>query len=269
MANEIESISSKNEFPPLFVLAGQFCDCGNSMLRIKKIKENVKYFYCRKCDNYYDRQGKKFSSRYEFEKYYEKELVREKTKKKQEEQEEYKNNPFNPDTTRKLSQEGISYIRYYYAKTKCHSVEQIQLHEFMISVKRDRLFAQNHITPILKKLLKKDVRFVICVIPSSEEGLIDSSIRSIAKDLCVNNIVDGTSCLVRKYTIPKKHLGGDRDINKEINSLELKDKEIIKDQLILLIDDITTTGTSLNAGIDILKMGGARKVVALALAKTV
>ena len=59
-----------------------------------------------------------------------------------------------------------------------------------------------------------------------------------------------------------------RDLQEEISSLTVRNKNIIKNQQVLLMDDITTTGTSLKAGKIVLKRAGAKIVALLALGKT-
>src|SRR3989338_3413889 len=51
-----------------------------------------------------------------------------------------------------------------------------------------------------------------------------------------------------------------------INSFALKNSELIKNKNIILIDDITTTGATLNEAKKILKGSGARKVIAFTVA---
>ena len=60
-----------------------------------------------------------------------------------------------------------------------------------------------------------------------------------------------------------------RDLQEEIRSLTVRNENIIKDQQVLLMDDITTTGTSLKAGKYVLEQAGAKIVALLALGETI
>ncbi len=62
-----------------------------------------------------------------------------------------------------------------------------------------------------------------------------------------------------------------KDRNKRLKNLEgafeVKNAEIIKNKNVILIDDITTTGATLNEARRILKTAGAKKVIGLTVAK--
>lgn len=66
----------------------------------------------------------------------------------------------------------------------------------------------------------------MCVMPSHWKGTNQSGIRTIVRQICLkmNNIIDGTYILSRKYTLPKKHLGGERNQGEEIKSLTVADE---------------------------------------------
>jgi hypothetical protein len=142
--------------------------------------------------------------------------------------------------------------------------------------------------------------FTICVMPSSEAGLRNSGIRTIANALvdypieaiydypdedCFFNYSDvfvesleseddylisnGTDVLVRTKTVTPKHLGGIRgDINYEMESLYVQDADLIRGKEVLLLDDVTTSGASLKAGKELLLRAGAKLVVPFALGET-
>ena len=120
----------------------------------------------------------------------------------------------------------------------------------------------------MNKTIRDDVEIVISVIPSSVEGLAETPIRLVAKELRGGCRIDGTSCLVRKYTVTKKHEGGSRNLIEEIQSLKVQNNDIIKDKVVIVLDDITTSGVSMDASIKLFKEAGARKVYGLAIAKT-
>ena len=121
----------------------------------------------------------------------------------------------------------------------------------------------------LSSILSKKNELVICVMPSHTEGYSTSGVRMIAKLLLSANIIDGTELLTRVYDIPEKSIGGLRDFNSEICSLSVNNSELLLKQQVLLLDDITTTGTSLWAGKEILLNAGAELVAMYALGKTV
>ncbi len=128
--------------------------------------------------------------------------------------------------------------------------------------------ALGYFTGKLHSILSNTEEFMICVIPTHMKGTAPSGIRAIAKQLCSSPRIDGTGVLSRTFKIPKKSIGGSRDLSAEIKSLTVEDEAIVKDYQILLMDDVTTTGTSLMAGRFQLLRAGAKGVALLALAET-
>lgn len=128
--------------------------------------------------------------------------------------------------------------------------------------------AIRYFTDRLRSILSDTEEYVICVMPAHTVGITTSGMRTIAKNLCRPPIIDGTDVLSRVFEIPKKTSGGIRDLGLEIKSLTVTDKTIIKGRQALLLDDITTTGTSLKAGKYLLERARAAIVALLALGKT-
>lgn len=129
--------------------------------------------------------------------------------------------------------------------------------------------AINYFTNRLRAILSDTDEYVICVIPTHVKGRALSGIRTIAKLLCSPPITDGTDVLSRAFEIRKKAIGGSRDLQKEIESLTLSDENMIRDRQVLLMDDVTTIGTSLRAGKYRMERAGAKIVAMLALAESV
>ncbi|MFW7189923.1 HAD-IA family hydrolase [Lysinibacillus sp. BNK-21] len=119
---------------------------------------------------------------------------------------------------------------------------------------------------ILNPKLEKKIS--ICVVPSSDKENIDTGIRFLAKKLA-NNRIDATSCLKRTVTIPKATEGGPRNVAVHLKSIKVINADIIKDTSVLLIDDVTTSGSSLDACKQLLLDAGANHVVKLAIGQTV
>lgn len=137
-------------------------------------------------------------------------------------------------------------------------------------LKRDNLHEDNiiHFTNELLSLLSDNEIYVICVIPKHTIGTPPSGIRTIAERLCHPPIIDGTNIIVRSKEINKKSAGGSRDLELEIESLSLKNEIIVKDQQVLLLDDVTTSGASLRAGKYLLEEAGAKLVAMYAMGRT-
>ncbi len=125
-----------------------------------------------------------------------------------------------------------------------------------------------YFTDQLRYILSNTEKYVICVVPRHAFGIAPSGIRKIAKRLCIPPIVDGTNVLVRSREIQQKSAGGNRDMKLEIESLTVKNESIIKDQQVLLLDDVTTSGTSLRVGKCVLESAGAKLVAMFALGQT-
>ncbi len=138
----------------------------------------------------------------------------------------------------------------------------------ILDVKDQRIKEMNHFTDRVQSILSDTEEYVICVIPTHTAGTAPSGIRTIAKELCSHTIIDGTDILSRTLETPKKATSGNRNMESEIKSLTVTDKSIVRDRQVLLMDDVTTTGTSLKAGKCLLEQAGAKQVVMLALAKT-
>jgi len=100
------------------------------------------------------------------------------------------------------------------------------------------------------------------------EGTAPSGIRTNAKQLCSTPIMDGIDFLSRAFEITKKAIDGNHDQQLETESLTLRNESIVKGRQVLLMDDVTTTGTSLEAGKYLLERAGVALIALLALAKT-
>ena len=121
----------------------------------------------------------------------------------------------------------------------------------------------------INDMIDPTISCVVCVMPSSQKGVELSGIRLIANKLCErNNLINGTGVLYRNQTIPKKHLGGPRNPEREYESISLHEANLIANRQVLLLDDVATTEMSLKVGKKILLEGNATVVAMVALAKT-
>lgn len=109
----------------------------------------------------------------------------------------------------------------------------------------------------------------ICVIPPSDAEKTSSGIGRLGEMLASNGRVDRVSFLKRKNSIDKLATGGSREKNVHMQSIEVNPDMNISGNVILLMDDVTTTGNSLYAGREILLNNGADKVEMFALGKAI
>lgn len=109
----------------------------------------------------------------------------------------------------------------------------------------------------------------IVVVPPHQSGKDKSGIKILAQKIARKiNLIDATSCLIRYRTIDKLSTGGDRSLETHWQSIKVVNKEIIKGKKLLLIDDVSTTGNSLNVCQELLISAGAKSVKSFVLAKT-
>ena len=110
----------------------------------------------------------------------------------------------------------------------------------------------------------------ICVVPSHTEGKTnESGIAELARRLAKNGRVDKIDYLLRMKTIDKLAYGGSRNIQVQLSSIGVNDSLSIGGGVILIVDDVTTSGSSLEACKKILLENGAKRVAMLALGKSV
>lgn len=85
----------------------------------------------------------------------------------------------------------------------------------------------------------------------------------------MNGELDFFSLIRPKYTTPQTTLSKkDRKQNVQ-NAFRLKTPEAVRKKNILLVDDVATTGNTLNECARVLKSGGAEAVFCVTLAKAV
>ena len=110
----------------------------------------------------------------------------------------------------------------------------------------------------------------VCVVPSHTKGEHnDSGIAELARRLARNGRVDKVDYLIRKKTIDKLAYGGSRDIQVQLDSIGINENMSIEGDVVLIVDDVTTSGASLEACRNILLEHGARRVAMLALGQSV
>lgn len=109
----------------------------------------------------------------------------------------------------------------------------------------------------------------ICVVPSHDAKIKTSGVHLLAKKLVENGRTDLVYAIKRNYTVEKRAHGGDRSYKTQYDSICIDEKLNINGEVVLLLDDVTTTGVSLYACKELLLKNGASKVSMIALGKSI
>jgi predicted amidophosphoribosyltransferase len=124
-----------------------------------------------------------------------------------------------------------------------------------------------YFSKIVEPVIPKNV--VLCSVPSSDSSNTCNGIRLLAQRLALANRIDGTSCLVRTRTIQKASHGGPRNIRIHLDSITVKNGELVTNKPVYILDDVTTTGSSLQACAQLLEPFEPASITCLALGQTV
>jgi predicted amidophosphoribosyltransferase len=119
----------------------------------------------------------------------------------------------------------------------------------------------------LESIIPKNV--VLCSVPSSDSSKTLTGIRLIAQQLARAGRIDGTSCLVRTVSIPKASHGGPRSIQKHLKTIIVENGDLVRGKDVYILDDVTTTGNSLQACAQLLEPFNPGSITCLALGQTV
>ena len=109
----------------------------------------------------------------------------------------------------------------------------------------------------------------ICVVPSSNADKVESGIGMLGEKLAANNRINKVYFLQRTRSIDKLALGGRRDKEVHMKTIDTVEDMDITGDIVLLMDDVTTTGNSLDACKEILLTKGAKCVKMFALGKAI
>lgn len=176
----------------------------------------------------------------------------------------------------------LNYLYFYYPKnsSKFNEFSQMILdvfkkESFTDAQKNDKNFFYNEFYKycILRLKDKYSMPIVLSVVPGHADTIvIDNTITSYVKFLSKkepNNFIDGSQILLREYPIEKSSTSKEiRTIEKQYNSLKINRDCDIKNKVVLLIDDIYTSGSTMLACKKILEENGAQRVILFSFTKT-
>ena len=113
--------------------------------------------------------------------------------------------------------------------------------------------------------------YVLCCVPSHRKSEHNRGpLATFLRNICVNNkFIDGTDYLIRHTEIAEQKKVGKRNQNTHLSSVKIVDSSKVEGKKIILIDDITTSGSSLNGCRKILLNSGAKEVICFAFGKDI
>lgn len=137
----------------------------------------------------------------------------------------------------------------------------------ILDLKEGKLSAIQYFYNLLNEEIRKNV--TICIVPSSDSEKKITGMSRLGEKLAENGRINKVYLLNRRYSISKLAHGGNRDINVHLNSIDALEELDAQSDIVLLMDDVTTTGNSLYACREILMNHGARNVEMFALGKAI
>ncbi len=137
----------------------------------------------------------------------------------------------------------------------------------ILDLKNGKDSAIRYFYNLLDAEICKDV--TVCVVPSSNADTINSGIAKLGELLADNGRKDRVHYLQRHTSIKKLSEGGFRGKSVHFNTIKPSEEMALEGEIVLLMDDVTTTGNSLYACKEILLANGATNVEMFALGKAI
>ena len=135
----------------------------------------------------------------------------------------------------------------------------------------DTMYAVDQFFQKLDKILNPEIP--IAIVPSCEAGKYNPALLALAVHLAENGRTDATPSLRRHKSIPPSRLLRQNKypgntIDEHLSSIQITDPSKVTGKIILLLDDVVTTGATLMACRKILLDVGVAEVICLSLGKT-
>ena len=137
----------------------------------------------------------------------------------------------------------------------------------ILDLKNGKQEAVDYFYKLLEPEICKDV--TICIVPSSDAEKVETGMTMLGEKLASNGRKNKVFFLKREKSIKKLANGGNRDMAVHYASIGTLDDLSVEGDIVLLMDDVTTTGNSLYACRGILLQNGAKHVEMFALGKSI
>lgn len=123
------------------------------------------------------------------------------------------------------------------------------------------------LVPMIRSILVPPV--VLIAIPPSKVSTPRSGLHLLCERLADSEgIVDGGGLLARTKDKEPAHLGGERDADASYESLSLKNPSLLRAKRVLILDDMSKTGSEIAGARRHVIQAGARQIEALAIGCT-
>ena len=128
----------------------------------------------------------------------------------------------------------------------------------------------NELSEELSDIVDTDAELVATFIPSSDPRKKKTGLREILSTLKETfNITNSLNPLIRHTKIPKATGGGPRSKRAHLDSIRVSESINLEGKTVLLIDDVTTSGCSMDACEELLYNAGASIIIKFAVGATV
>ena len=121
--------------------------------------------------------------------------------------------------------------------------------------------------------LSLEARVLLAVIPGhkARDTNAGTPLARVVENLAKGNsrFVSSFETLIRFKDIHKLASGGDRSLAVHLNSIRVQQPPSVSGQTMVVLDDITTTGNSMDAARQLLASAGAIRIAGIALGRTV
>lgn len=141
--------------------------------------------------------------------------------------------------------------------------------------KEDQIRAIKFFAKTILGLLNPKQEFLVIGVPSSDKANYMNGSRFTAAQIAklssttTKKIKCGNQYLIRSRSQAASHVIGSRSIESHLESLEIRNAAALQGKVVILIDDVTTSGNSMEATKQKLLSAGVAKVICIALARTV
>ena len=161
----------------------------------------------------------------------------------------------------------IANLFFYYSR-HCRRMHEHDAHtRLILRLKDNDAVAVRTFADKLETLLCGSI--AVAVVPGHDPAATVSGLRALGREVARrHNRIDATAALARTVKIEKLSQGGSRDASVHEASIRVRDASSVVGKAVILLDDVTTSGNSLNVCRSKLLDCGARRVKMLAIGKT-